>query len=76
VRYGAAVGLAVKPDDLFTIPLDGLVHQGFHDHGHPDLGWQMERLARTWRQAFEAHVFELGDAALAEVICFGQTVPF
>ena len=76
VRYGAAVGMGVKPDDFCVIPLDALVHQRFHDHGHPDLKWQVERLIQTWRMGFECHVLELSDASLAEVVCFGQTLPY
>lgn len=75
-RFGAAVGMGTKPDDLLAYPLSAIVHARFHAEGQPSPAWQVERVVETLRAAFRAGIIDLGPERLAEVEAFGLSIPF
>jgi hypothetical protein len=58
-RYGASVGMSMKPDDFMVYPLCSFVHRQFHTSGHPSASWQMERVVQTMRLAFQRGILAL-----------------
>ena len=52
-------GMGTKPDDFLCYPLSDTIHTTFHNVGHPDVAWQLERVTRTLRAGLRRGVIRI-----------------
>jgi hypothetical protein len=52
-------GIGAKPHDFLVYPLSDTIHRTFHVHGHPSVGWQLERVTRALKRGLQAGVIRI-----------------
>ena len=59
-------GIGQKPCDFLCYPLSDQIHKLYHDHGHPSVEWQLERVAAALRTGFERGVLQVDTSTVVD----------